>query len=80
METMLTPQEVADRLKMHVQTVRRKCRDGEFEYRKFGHRTLRIYPWSVQEYEDRHKPPKSKEVSDYEFNPINFAKLPPAGV
>lgn len=80
MEELLTPQEVADRLKIHVQTVRRKCRDGEFEYRKFGHRTIRIYARSIEDYLERHKPSKTKKVPDYEPARINFAELPPAGI
>lgn len=80
MEELLTPPEVADRLKMHVQTIRRLYRDGELEYRKFGHRTIRIYARSVEAYADHGKPTKAKELPDYEPIRTNFTELPPAGL
>lgn len=62
MKKMLTPAQVADQLEISIPTVRRLYRGGELEYRRLGHRMVRIYEWSVDQYVNKHKPPKLKNI------------------
>ena len=80
MEILLKPLEVANLLKVHVSTVRRLYQDGELEYRRLGHRTIRIFQVSVEAYLERDRPRKSKSIPQFEAPKIDFAKLPPAGI
>ena len=80
MDKLLKPVEVAEMLKVHISTVRRLYQDGELEYRRLGHRTIRIYQTSVEAYLDRERPIESREVPNNEPFTIDFTELPPAGV
>ena len=80
MEMLLKPMEVAEMLKLHISTVRRLYKDGELEYRRLGHRTIRIFQVSVEAYLERDRPRKSKSIPQFEAPKIDFAKLPPAGI
>ena len=77
---MLTPSEVAEILKVHVSTVRRLYRDGELEYCRLGHRTVRIYPKSVNDYLQISQAVKPKTLPEYSGSKTDFSKLPPAGI
>ena len=77
---LLKPMEVAEMLKVHISTVRRLYQDGELEYRKLGHRTIRIFQSSVEAYLERDQPGKSKAIPQFEAPKIDFARLPPAGI
>ncbi|MBC8485888.1 helix-turn-helix domain-containing protein [bacterium] len=62
MEKMLKPIQVCEILELSLPTVRRLYRNGELEYRRLGHRIIRIYEWSVEQYVNKHKPPKLKNI------------------
>ncbi len=80
MEILLTPVEVAEILKLHVSTVRRLYQDGELEYRKLGHRTIRIFQSSVEAFLKRDCSRKLRIIPEAEAPKIDFARLPPAGI
>ena len=80
MEKLLTPMEVADLLKVHISTIRKLYQDGELEYRRLGHRTIRILQSSVEAYLDRDRPRKSRSIPQFEAPKTDFARLPPAGI
>ncbi len=66
MESMLTPRQVSEILRVSLPTVRKLYRNGELEYRKLGHRTIRIYPSSIKDFLKRSKPPPVRDVPDCE--------------
>ena len=79
-EKMLTPAEAAEILRVHVSTVRRLYRDGELDYCRLGHRTVRIFPKSVQHYLYSSQASKPKTLPEYSGPKTDFSKLPPAGI
>ena len=79
-EEMLTPSEAADILKVHISTVRRLYRDGELEYCRLGHRTVRIFQSSVLKFLESTKSVKPKIIPEYAGSTTDFQKLPPAGI
>jgi excisionase family DNA binding protein len=80
MEKLLKPVEVAGMLKVHVSTVRRLYQDGELDYRKFGHRTVRIFQSSVEALLKRDCSRKSRVIPELAAHKTDFSKLPPAGI
>jgi len=77
---MLTPAETAELLKLHISTIRRLYRDGELEYCRLGHRTIRIYQSSILKYLEDTKASFPKTIPDYTAPTTDFKKLPPAGI
>ncbi len=80
MQKMLTPAEAAELLKLHISTIRRLYRDGELEYCRLGHRTIRIYQSSVLKYLEDTKASIPKAIPEYSGVKTDFKKLPPAGI
>ena len=79
-DKMLTPREAAELLKVHICTIRRLYRDGELEYCRLGHRTVRIFQNSVLKYLENTKSAKPKIMPEYSGVKSDFKKLPPAGI
>ena len=77
---MLTTAEAAELLKLHISTIRRLYRDGELEYCRLGHRTVRIYQSSILKYLEDTKSAKPKAIPEYSAPTTDFKKLPPAGI
>ena len=80
MEKLFTPRQVASVLNISISTVRRLYQDGELQYLRFGYRTIRIYRSDIEDYLRRNMPPKMKQVPDFKPIPLDFGKLPPAGI
>lgn len=50
MDVLLTPAEVAERLKVEIKTVRRLIRDGVIPSHALGERIIRVSPSDLDEY------------------------------
>ena len=80
MEKLLTTIQVASILKISTSTVRRLYRDGEIQYLKLGHRSIRFYSYDIEDYLERKKPKEIRQILDIKPVAIDFKKLSPAGV
>lgn len=62
-ETLLTPEEVAEQMKLHPVTVRRMLRDGELPGIKIGKRQWRIPESALQQFIQRQLTPAAKPTA-----------------
>ena len=62
-ETLLTPEEVAEQMKLHPVTVRRMLRDGELPGIKIGKRQWRIPESALQQFIQRQLTPAAKPAA-----------------
>ena len=80
MEKLLTPKHVASVLNISTSTVRRLYQDGELQCLRLGFRTVRFDHADVEAFLRRNMPPKMKQIPDFKPIPLDFGKLPPAGI
>ena len=80
MEKLFTAKQVASILNISTSTVRRLYKDGELQCLRLGFRTVRFDHSDVEAFLRRNKPTKVKQVPDFKPIPLDFGKLPPAGI